>query len=391
MQNNKDNKWMLLAQRFIPNQLLESAETRLKSVILVITLAGTMLISICLIPVLFYFFSDSPSVRDGGIMLLGLCMTIYIASLFILHRFCALNTAANLTLSGIFIGTVISSWATGGIYSPLMYTLLIPPVFAFVIANLSSAFIWSGMTIFTFLAIWGVDELAFRYPTMEQYESIQVIINAADVTALNIIMPLASLIGILLVVASYEISSREMKKQLMQERNMFAFKASHDPLTGLGNRAEFDHRLKLAVKEAWHSDFSLALIYIDLDGFKPINDTLGHHAGDVVLSTISERLSHIVRGTDMVARLGGDEFAIILQGMGDNQKMQPVLEKILKTISQDIQLDDGKIVNVNGSLGIAYYPEDARTTDRLCRYADMAMYLAKEEKNTWRFYQQLKE
>ncbi|NRB41712.1 MAG: GGDEF domain-containing protein [Pseudomonadales bacterium] len=390
MPKNKDiNKFMVVSHRIIPDSLLEDLETRLKSEVLLITLAGIMLISMCLIPVLFYFFAESPAIRDGGITLIGLCMASYVVSLFILNRFAALNTAGNITLAGIFMGAVISSWATGGIYSPLMYTLLIPPVFAFVFTNLRSALFWSMITVVTFLAIWGIDELAFRYPVMEQYESMQVIINAADVTALNIIMPLASLISILLVVASYEVSSKQMKKLLTQERNMFAFKASHDSLTGLGNRAEFDTRLQMSIDAAWHSDYPLALIYIDLDGFKPINDTLGHHAGDVVLRIIAKRLAAIVRGTDMVARLGGDEFAIILQGIGDNDKMQPIMEKILSTISQDITLDDGQSVNVSGSLGVAYYPENADTADRLCRYADMAMYLAKEEKNTWRFYQQV--
>lgn len=385
----KENKLMRLAHHIIPDKLLDNLETRLKSIVLLLTLICNMSISIILIPILIYSFGDSPTVKEGGIQIIGVCMIIYVLSLIILTRFAALNTAGNITLAGIYFGALTSSWATGGIYSPLMYILLIPPVFAFVITNISSALTWSILTIATFLGIWGVDELALVYQFMEPFESIQVIINSKDVTALNIIIPLTSLIAILAVVAIYELNSKQMKKILSQERNMFAFKASHDPLTGLGNRAEFDTRLKMSIEAAWHSSYPLALVYIDLDGFKPINDTLGHHAGDIVLTTISNRLAKIVRGTDMVARLGGDEFAIILQGMGENKKIEPILQKLLSTISEDITLDDGKIVNVHGSFGVAYYPEDAGTPDRLCRYADMAMYLAKEEKNTWRFYQQI--
>ena len=385
----QENKWMKLAHRFIPDKLLHNHETRLKAVVLLLTLICNMTISALLIPVLTYFFAESPAVSEGGIQLISICMALYVISFIILNRLAALNTAGNITLAGIYFGALVSSWATGGIYSPLMYILLIPPVFAFVLTNITSALTWSALTIITFLAIWGVDELALIYESMEQYESLQVIINAADVTALNIIIPLTSLIAILLVVAIYELNSVQMKKMLSQERNMFAFKASHDPLTGLGNRAEFDARIKMSIEQAWHSEYPLALVYIDLDGFKPINDTLGHHAGDIVLTSISNRLAKMVRGTDMVARLGGDEFAIILQGVGDNAKIEPVLKKLLATISEDITLDDGQVVNVNGSFGVAYYPEDAKTPDRLCRYADMAMYLAKEEKNTWRFYQQV--
>ncbi len=385
----QENRLMQLAHRIIPDSLLDNHETRLKAVVLLLTLIGNLTISALLIPVLIYSFADSPIVTERGIQLISGCITLYIVSMIILNRFAALNTAGNITLAGIYFGALISSWATGGIYSPLMYILLIPPVFAFVITNITSALSWSVLTVITFLAIWGIDELALIYQPMEKYESLQVIINSADVTALNIIIPLTSLIAILTMVAIYELNSMQMKKMLSQERNMFAFKASHDPLTGLGNRAEFDARIKMSIEQAWHSEYPLALVYIDLDGFKPINDTLGHHAGDIVLTTISDRLAKMVRGTDMVARLGGDEFAIILQGVGDNQKIEPVLKKLLTTISEDITLDDGQVVNVNGSFGVAYYPEDAETPDRLCRYADMAMYLAKEEKNTWRYYQQV--
>lgn len=384
--NKQESKLVSFAHLIIPDKLLENHETRLKSIVLLLTLLSNMIVSAALIPVLIFSFDDSPIVKEAGITLICASMSVYVVSLIILNRFAALFAAGNLALAGIYAGAMVSSWATGGIYSPVMYMILIPPVFAFVITNLKSAAFWSVLAVLSFIGIWGIDELVYEYERMEQFGSMQVIINSADVTTLNIVIPVATLIAILIVVAVYEINSMQMKKMLSQERNMFAFKASHDPLTGLGNRAEFDTRLKMSIETAWHSSYPLALVYIDLDGFKPINDTLGHHAGDIVLTTVSDRLSKLVRGTDMVARLGGDEFAIILQGIGDNQKIEPILQKVLTSISREINLDDGQTVSVRGSLGVAYYPEDAETADRLCRYADMAMYLAKEKKNTWRFY-----
>lgn len=385
-ENKQESKIIAFAHLIIPDKLLENHETRLKSIVLLLTLLSNMIVSAALIPVLIFSFDDSPIVKEAGITLICASMSVYVVSLIILNRFAALFAAGNLALAGIYAGAMVSSWATGGIYSPVMYMILIPPVFAFVITNLKSAAFWSVLAVLSFIGIWGIDELVYEYERMEQFGSMQVIINSADVTTLNIVIPVATLIAILIVVAVYEINSMQMKKMLSQERNMFAFKASHDPLTGLGNRAEFDTRLKMSIETAWHSSYPLALVYIDLDGFKPINDTLGHHAGDIVLTTVSDRLSKLVRGTDMVARLGGDEFAIILQGIGDNQKIEPILQKVLTSISREINLDDGQTVSVRGSLGVAYYPEDAETPDRLCRYADMAMYLAKEKKNTWRFY-----
>ncbi len=383
---NEKKQWLSLAYHILPDNLLDHVETRLKSVILLITLFGMLGLSTLFIPVLLYAFPDVPTISEDGIVLLLLCMCFYVCSFFVLKVFGALNTAGNITLSGIYLGSVIASWATGGIYSPLMYALLIPPVYAFIITNLTSAWIWAIVSIFTFLGMWGIDELAMDYAAMEQYESLQIMINAADVTTLAVIMPIASLIGILLVVASYELSSQEMKKMLTQERNMFEFKANHDPLTGLANRTEFDNRLKRSIDSPRKTDEALALAYIDLDGFKPINDSLGHHAGDVVLKVLAQRLASSVRTTDLVARLGGDEFAIILQGVAHNAAMQPLVEKILAKMAQDIVLEDGKVVNVTGSIGVAYYPSDAGTPDRLCRYADMAMYKAKQEKGTWRYY-----
>jgi diguanylate cyclase (GGDEF)-like protein len=385
-ENKQESKIIAFAHLIIPDKLLENHETRLKSIVLLLTLLSNMIVSAALIPVLIFSFDDSPIVKEAGITLICASMSVYVVSLIILNRFAALFAAGNLALAGIYAGAMVSSWATGGIYSPVMYMILIPPVFAFVITNLKSAAFWSVLAVLSFIGIWGIDELVYEYERIEQFGSMQVIINSADVTTLNIVIPVATLIAILIVVAVYEINSMQMKKMLSQERNMFAFKASHDPLTGLGNRAEFDTRLKMSIETAWHSSYPLALVYIDLDGFKPINDTLGHHAGDIVLTTVSDRLSKLVRGTDMVARLGGDEFAIILQGIGDNQKIEPILQKVLTSISREINLDDGQTVSVRGSLGVAYYPEDAETPDRLCRYADMAMYLAKEKKNTWRFY-----
>ena len=375
--------------RIIPATLLDNHELELKALVLLFTLLVAMVMSLLLIPVLIYSFEESPAVRDGGLQVVSICITIYIVSFILLNRFALINMAGNLTMASIYFSTVISIWSTGGIYSPIVFVLIIPAVYAFVITNMLSAYIWSTITILSYCAIWGVDELAIRYEAMASFESMQVIINSADFSMLNLIAPILASCGILLVVAIYERNSRRMKKMLAEERNMFAFKASHDPLTGLANRAEFDLRIRTSIKTAWHSSYPLALVYIDLDGFKPINDTVGHHAGDVVLQEVARRLLKVVRGTDVVARLGGDEFALILQGVGSNAEVEPLLKKVLSNIAEDITLEDGSTVNVRGSLGVAYYPDDAETEDKLCRYADMAMYLAKEEKNTWRYYRQV--
>lgn len=383
-QNHPDiNNGLRLFYKLIPAKLLDSHNTRMESVVLLLTLISNIVITGFFVTILYFSLDNSsPDVMINGSKLVMLTLSTYICSFILLNRFAALNTAGNVAMVGIFLSGAVSGWYTGGIYSPMLYLLLVPPVYAFVLTNVASGVVWTLVTMLAYTLIWAVDDFGIAEP---QY----VISHSVDFSFLEVMAPTTTCMLIVAAIAIYEINSIQLKKLLAQERNMFAFKASHDPLTGLANRDEFNARIKLALETARSSNYPIALIYIDLDGFKPINDTLGHHAGDVVLETVSRRLERIVRGTDTVARLGGDEFAIILQGVGEDQQIKPILEKVLATISQDIPLEDGKIVNVRGSLGVAYFPQNADSAETLCRHADMAMYLAKEVKNTWRFYHEV--
>ena len=159
----------------------------------------------------------------------------------------------------------------------------------------------------------------------------------------------------------------------------------HDALTGLPNRPDFYQRLELAIRTVERNGQALALVIFDLDGFKPVNDKLGHHAGDMVLQAMGERLQATVRGVDTVARIGGDEFAVILQDVSaDAELLDPVLQKILKAVAEPVSVD-GKIISVSASLGVAFYRTGCTLND-LCKQADIAMYAAKKTKNTWQLY-----
>jgi diguanylate cyclase (GGDEF)-like protein len=130
----------------------------------------------------------------------------------------------------------------------------------------------------------------------------------------------------------------------------------------------------------------MAIVFVDLDNFKLINDSYGHHTGDLLLRTVAERLTGSLRSGDIVSRLGGDEFAIIIESIGDPGQLPAIAEKLIHCLTLPLSLDGNSIV-VSGSLGIAVFPEDAENADVLLRYADMAMYAAKGSgKNTWRRY-----
>lgn len=168
------------------------------------------------------------------------------------------------------------------------------------------------------------------------------------------------------------------------------FMAHHDPLTKLPNRALYTERLERAIYRAQRSAKPLALMFVDLDKFKPINDQLGHEAGDIVLKAVAERLEHCVRSSDTVARIGGDEFVCILENLDHWESAAIVANKILKALTEPIDVGAGKKATVGASIGISLFPEDGKTMDELSRSADQAMYAVKEAgRNAFKFFRQL--
>jgi diguanylate cyclase (GGDEF)-like protein/PAS domain S-box-containing protein len=162
--------------------------------------------------------------------------------------------------------------------------------------------------------------------------------------------------------------------------------ATHDSLTGLVNRSSFSATLHTVVRAAERYPHKFAVLFIDLDRFKTINDTLGHEAGDTLLKEVALRLQHTIRDTDTVARLGGDEFVILIQHIERDDDTLKIARKILATLSQSI-LIQGQEYRVTASIGISRFPEDTRDEHALMKNADIAMYRAKEEgKNNCQFY-----
>jgi diguanylate cyclase (GGDEF)-like protein len=173
-------------------------------------------------------------------------------------------------------------------------------------------------------------------------------------------------------------------RKLAEERIQYL--AHHDGLTGLPNRVMFSEMLNLAIPHARRYNGSFALLFIDLDRFKIINDTLGHEAGDKLLQEVSARLIDTVRESDVVARLGGDEFVVLVHEVSDAKDAATVAGKILSALIKPVDLE-GHECRVTASIGICMYPADAPDEQSLMKNADIAMYYAKEEgKNNFQFY-----
>lgn len=154
--------------------------------------------------------------------------------------------------------------------------------------------------------------------------------------------------------------------------------AAHDPLTGLPNRGRLHEQLAQALERAQRDGEGLALLYLDLDGFKAINDRHGHAAGDRVLCEIAQRLRHGVRHSDTVARLGGDEFVVLLDG-ADDAAAQALAQQLRATLQRPYAVEAGAAVTLDASIGIALYPRDGDDAESLLRHADRAMYRVKSQ------------
>ena len=177
---------------------------------------------------------------------------------------------------------------------------------------------------------------------------------------------------------------REVGLRREMEQKM-RFMATHDDLTQLANRALLQERLEQAVMQHARHQEKLALLFIDLDGFKAVNDNFGHDVGDELLTRVAAMLKYCVRKSDTVARFGGDEFVVLLTGLLDRDDAAIVAEKILLQLAEPVQLSVSQ-VKVGASIGIALYPDDGIDSNGLLKSADSLMYQAKQSgKGQYRF------
>lgn len=222
----------------------------------------------------------------------------------------------------------------------------------------------------------------------------------------SIVRPLSRLAGLMHAVSDdkdYSVRSRDTGRdeigylsegfnQMLEKIDAHDYKlrriAHYDSVTALPNRHYFNQHLGDAIGVTRREGSRLAVLFVDLDNFKVVNDTLGHHVGDGLLKTVAERLASAVRSTDCVCRIGGDEFAIVLQGLAEQGEAAVVARKVLNELAPPVWASDSEIY-IGASIGIGVFPDDAADMHSLLRCADVAMYHAKSRgKNNFQLFQQ---
>jgi len=174
--------------------------------------------------------------------------------------------------------------------------------------------------------------------------------------------------------------------ELIEQKESFIHLAQHDPLTELPNRMLMMDRLNQSIRKAQRQNTQIAVLFLDLDHFKDINDSLGHSIGDQLLRAVARRLVRMVRQEDTVARIGGDEFTLLIDRITDSIIVSRLAQEIIDEFKRPLDID-GRSIQITASIGISLYPSDGGDTETLIRNADAAMYLAKDDgRNTMRYY-----
>lgn len=362
---------------FLPPSLRNNSTDLMRGYILIGLIFSNVLTSLFVAFSLIYILK----LEHNTPIALGLnltCVVGYVVTLIVLRRTENYMLCANILLVSLAIVIAGAIQITGGyLHSPVLQLTLQLPVTAFLLLGLRAGIAWVVITLAICTACYASATLGVGY--------VQLMTDQSVVDAMYILLQFVLMVMLGGGLVIYELMNSLLTKRLNEERSKFEHKASHDDLTGIPNRFEFFRRIKSVIGEAREREQKVAIVYLDLDGFKPVNDLLGHHIGDEALQAVARRLQNVLRLSDTTARLGGDEFALILPGIHVPTDIQIIMPKILAAIREPIKVDRLDVV-VHASCGVAIFPDHSTDHSELCRYADKAMYLAKEQHNTYLIY-----
>lgn len=349
------------------------AEAYLRGVIIVgVILMSSLFAALLCVGLLYSPYPENPADKRIAVAIAALTLLCYLASLLhykLTHRLVA---ASNGYAIGVLVATSLPGFITGGmLYSPNMQIIIVIPVWAFLMAGRHYGLLWAGIVTAVLVAYFIGEQQGVVFHQVIPDEYLLRVKLATWLVALNLVV-------ICLVV--YEVNFSMLTDRLTKERSKFAYEAGHDSLTGLSNRKLFRSRVEDAINFSLDENSMAAIVYIDLDEFKPINDQFGHPMGDEVLKVVAQRLKEGVRASDSVARLGGDEFGVVLYGIKDEGVAASISDKLLFALREPIVVGDHEF-RIGASLGVTIVPDEGSQTDAVILSADRAMYSAKTQRN----------
>lgn len=240
--------------------------------------------------------------------------------------------------------------------------------------------------IFFFTYLWVIVGNGMRFGSRAIIESTVIGLAYFSLTILNTQywldnanVAIGLMLGLILLPSYYLVLIQRLttvSKKLAEELRKANYAATHDALSGLTNRAYYFQRLEDKVNEAKRYNERFIVMYLDLDGFKKVNDTWGHHSGDVILQAVSKRFLKVLRRSDIVGRLGGDEFSLILHSVDKNFDVNKFSQRLIDIIAEPILVDE-KSIQVTASIGVSLFPDDGDNAEQLINSADESMYVSK--------------
>lgn len=310
----------------------------------------------------------TPEGLMGAQLVLGSTCVGIILSLLTLRLFGNRMLSLNILLTVYAMAFAGSCFFFGGTNSPTYPMLIMLPCMAGLLGSVSLSAFWALLTLGFWVATLMVERSGFQF--------IQ-IIKPHDLSV-SMVMAYSGLAGaIVSILVIYAEMNRKLREDLLEKNEALQHLSTHDQLTRLPNRRFYDERIGTALKRAADHNTMTALLFLDLNEFKEINDTHGHGAGDKLLIATGQRISQNLRETDLVARLGGDEFAAVLEDVSSIEEVTRIAHKLAQAIEQPLSVRHHQL-NFSASIGVAIYPLDGRQQIELEEKADKAMYLAKK-------------
>jgi diguanylate cyclase (GGDEF)-like protein len=341
--------------------------------------AALIIFNILLTAVAVFVFSTfrAPAAAIAGVAIDVFIVSINTVMLLVIKQRGIYAICGAIEIAMIFVAVVIGVFVSAGLAeSPVTQLLVLGPLLGYVFGGAR----WGNNMLVLTLAIIAI----FVWLEIDNYPFVQTIASA-DIAATSIMITLLNLGSVAAMALVYERTTTNLQRERDTEHQRYIRLARTDSLTGLANRRNFDALVKQRIDAVPDSLPAFTLCFIDLDGFKAINDRHGHNVGDEVLRVVADRLRSASRAIDVVGRHGGDEFMVMLDAMHDRVLLETMAQRLISSIEQPISASVG-LVGISASIGFAQFPTDAAELEALKRAADIAMYEAKRNRSGWIFY-----